>query len=219
MEWLGWIFSLPLVGWLVKETWTNITHTKMMKKQSENEHTYFKKRLVFETKSSIYKELNQKIKKMIGSLNDYRDIEKIMTSYYPKKFEQYVNDNGYTKINLYSAAENNYKYDEEVRAEINLNYHFRSMEKLQFDFSNYVSLQNYILTEKENEILLELNNSALEMIRYIEGWKEIWEKEVVFNERKNEIIDMFKVDYNNKFSNIEKLMYEFMEEIRKEMFM
>lgn len=218
MEWAGWLFSLPIMGWLFKEVWTNIAQTKFMKKQTENEHLYFKKRLIFEQKNEVYKELNQKIKKMVGSFNGYQNVKEIMESYYVETFNQYVEDHNFTDEENYISASKTYQTPM-YRTEINLNYRNAQTKKLHFEFSNCVSLQNYILTKRENEILFEMNINAVEMMKYINQWRDVWNEDLSYSERKDKILEVFGDEYYNKFLRLEHLMYEFMEEIRKEMFM
>lgn len=219
MEWFEWAFILPILGWLGREIWSNVSQTNFMRKQSKNEHQYFKKRLIFEQKNGIYKELNLKLKKMVGVMNDFRSLDSEISKIHDDVIEEYARNNDLFHYEIYDDVYEHYEKDEEFRVEVNLNMRSNRMNQLHLEFSNYVSEQNYILTKDENEILFKINMVEIELSNYISHWKKIWKKEVSYSERKEEILTLFGDEYNNKFKDLEELMYEFMEIIRREMFM
>lgn len=219
MEWAGWFLTLPLTGWLIKEIWTNISQTRFMRKQTENEHLYFKKRLIFEQKNEIYKELNLKVKIMVGAMNDLQFFENKILRIYDEAIEEYAKNNDLYHYEIYNDVYNHYVTDEEFRAEVNLNHRSNLARQFHFDFSNYVSEQNYILTKEENEILFKINSLETDLLNYISDWVKIWEKDMSYSERKEELLTLFGDEYTKKFKVLEELMYDFMEIIRKEMFM
>lgn len=219
MELFEWAFIVPILGWLAREIWSNISQNKFMRKQSENEHLYFKKRLIFEQKHEIYKELNIKLKKMIGIMNDFQFFDSTILRIYEEAVEGYARNNDLFHIETYNDLYEHYEKDEEFRAEINLNHRSNLASQFCFDFSNYVSEQNYILTKDENEILFKINGLEIELLNYISDWQKKWEKDMTYSERKEELLTLFGDEYTKKFKVLEELMYDFMEIIRKEMFM
>lgn len=218
MEWVGWVLTLPLTGWLIKEIWSNVTQTRFMRRQYENEHQYFKKRLIYEQKNEIYKELYKRLKHMVGVMNDFQFFDERVMS----KNQDAVNHHVLSvKVNdeTFDSAKfvDEYNNIERVRLEVNLNYYFVLLNDKYLGFKNYVSEQNYILTQEENNVIYEIDNCYSKLYRYIEeclyNFKEDVRDPVIETEKH------FGISYSERFKELDELTYKFAHTIRKEMFL
>lgn len=216
MGWLG--ANVTLTGWLIKEIWSNVTQTRFMRRQYENEHQYFKKRLIYEQKNEIYKELYKRLKHMVGVMNDFQFFdERVML-----KNQDAMNHHVLSvKVNdeTFDSAKfvDEYNNIERVRLEVNLNYYFVLLNDKYLGFKNYVSEQNYILTQEENNVIYEIDNCYSKLYRYIEeclyNFKEDVRDPVIETEKH------FGISYSERFKELDELTYKFAHTIRKEMFL
>ena len=218
MEWLGWIFSAPLVAWLGKEVWSNVTHTKIMKKQAESEHLYFKKRLIFEQKHEVYREIYKRLKHMVGSMNDFQffDDRVMKINHDAVNYHILTLEGDDTYVDTANFIDQ-YNYDESIRLKINLNHYFNLIESKYLEFSNYVSEQNYILTKEENEIVSKIINCRKEIYDYIKQSRSILDDDS--DHKVDRVREYFAKPYVEKFEKIDCLTYDFSDTIRAEMFL
>ncbi|WP_271397831.1 hypothetical protein [Salinicoccus roseus] len=153
MEWLGWIFSIPVIGWLIREIIGNISKTKFIKMQLSVEHDYYKKRLLFDNKFEFYKDVYAKMRKFHGGLAafEHKSINRTLLAVQNDaitKQKDYLSVAG-SKENDLNRFVKDYNSCEIIRIAPNYDMTIQKIEDTRKDLNNYVSIYKFMFSEEE----------------------------------------------------------------------
>lgn len=221
IEWAGWLFTLPLTGWLIKEVWTNISQNRFMKKQAGIEHDYYQKRLLFENKHDFYKEVYQRLRKYQGGLVAFELslIQRTLTTYQldaKEHFIEFLIDAGKNESDI-EYFEKLYATSEISRVDANYDMTMQKIEDGRNNLNNFLSVNKFMLSEKEDKVIRNFSELGLGMERFIEKSEAILREEHPI-QKYQKLVNHFNGTYTEACIELNNLVDDFEEIIRNTLF-
>lgn len=229
MEWSDWAFIVPIVAWLSREIWGNISKNKLIEKQANTEHEYYKKKFIFEQKNEFYKEMFRLLRYSQGSVyaftNEalYNSLRTTQIESIDRAIRTNKNDEDFD-ANIFTKEYLNNEYERIIPNFDNIAQKVLDSTK---ELNNFAAINKYMLTEEEGEIyekyylkLVELKLHVDVLNKSIES--KALEKKLETELEKRDLYEDFKKHFDKRYAEkvaeLEMYINEFEKQIRKSFF-
>lgn len=226
LDWIENVFSFIgpggfLVGvtWFGKELYSNYSKGKLINKQANIEHDYFRKRLQYEAKYEVYKDIYQKAKILQGTFYTF-DAKKFnynFTGYQEKALTHYAMYSSDTEIKK-DKMKRLYESDKDSRYILNFSLSLQEIRDAKKEFNNVVSANDLLYDEVETKKLLEIERYTNILIKNIEKKGEYIDLENPSNNY-YDFRNQFNQKYNDLSKKLDKMINDYKNIAKDKLFM